>query len=80
MVQRWFTLSPDLHPCPCAFFQDIVIRGSNFGFTALFSVAGKPCPVGAFGQSHTQFTCTLPPGQGMQQMVRASIRCCLLIS
>lgn len=43
----------------------VTIRGFNFGTLATFTIRGVACPVlVTVPQSHTQFQCTLPAGQG----------------
>jgi hypothetical protein len=51
----------------------LLVRGTNFGITANVTIAERTCTVIVGGQSHTQFECLSPVGQGKNQVVVAKV-------
>jgi hypothetical protein len=64
------SLSPN--PGPSVGMTEVIIKGINFGTLATVTIGGLSCPP-SFAQSHVQFACILPRGQGTGKLVNITV-------
>jgi hypothetical protein len=64
--------SLDPNPGPTAGMREVIIKGTNFGTYATVTIGDRVCPP-SFAQSHVQYACILPRGQGTSNVVNITV-------